>query len=74
MIGAAIYLGVGAAYAYAEKRLFTNGWPEETSPALNALLGAQMAIHLFRIVLTWPLYLAEDFLIFAASFNEAKDE
>ena len=69
MIGTAIYLVCGGVYAWLENRMFSGAWPEETSTTLNALLGAQMAVHLFRIVLTWPLYLVEDFLIFLASLR-----
>ena len=42
--------------------------------ALNVLLTAQVTVHLFRIVLTWPLYLVEDFLIFLAAFHDTDDE
>jgi hypothetical protein len=74
MIGAGLYLVVGGVYAFMESRLFAADlWPENAPTALKFLLTAQTIIHLSRIVLTWPLYLAEDFLIFLAAFHEANN-
>lgn len=74
-IGVAIYLVLGGGYAILENHLFKPAWPEGPNlrSALKYLCVAQMVIHLFRVVLTWPLYLTEDLLIFMLAFAEAND-
>lgn len=75
MIGPIIYLMIGAGYSILENHLFKPAWPEEPGlrPTMKFLCVAQMVIHLFRVALTWPLYLAEDLLIFMVAFSEAHD-
>lgn len=72
-IGTAIYLITGGVYAFMENHLFSKAWPEEAPTTLKWLLVAQMIIHLSRVVLTWPFYLAEDLLIFMTAFAEVNN-
>ena len=73
MIEVGAYLALGGLYAFLENRMFSATYPDDVSIALKWLYVSQMVLHLSRVVITWPLYVAEDFLIFMTAFIEAGD-
>jgi hypothetical protein len=59
-----IYLIVGLVYAYLEHKTFEYKDLDDIPPVLGFIYIGQMSIHLFRCALTWPLHVAEDYLVY----------
>lgn len=64
MMGAIFYLICGTGYAILESRMFAEIDLSEQSKTLKFLYFVQLVNHLARAALVWPMYLAEDFIVF----------
>lgn len=63
MIGIFIYLMLGVAACVVENKHLEYGEHTDHNATTKFLTFAQLFLHDLRFVLTWPLYILEDFIL-----------
>ncbi len=72
-IGIISYALAGLIYAKMENDMFDVEF-EGYSTFQIATFHIQMALHFFRVVLTWPIYVAEDFTVWLSNLGVSEDD
>lgn len=72
-IGIISYAIAGIIYAKLENDMFDVEF-EGYSTFQITMFHIQMALHFFRVVVTWPIYMAEDFTVFVTNYGRDEED
>ena len=70
--GLILYLVLGMVYVFGEHRSLSYDLESLSRKELTITILQQM-IHYFRVAVTWPLYLVEDFLIWLDNYPHEEE-
>jgi hypothetical protein len=70
---ALIYITIGVFWAFMEHLMLGYDFEDIDNGTDAAIVISQQVIHYSRVILTWPLYIAEDVLIFLDNMRHSDD-